>query len=214
MSRNRLRHTISAMMLAVISAAPPAAAEAATATFTGGPTVAGTATTSTLFKLNTASKTISCTGSTLNGSVAATTTGALPLRVGTLTPGFSGCSIVGGLGLTIPCNFLPLGFGWITHTGHTEGYLAAIHCHVYVTSQTTCRAYVSGVGGARMWNGPPTRFEIDRDHMGLLFEDSTNGSGGQCAVVPNDNSARFTNSVGGDVRYDLSPTNLALNVTP
>jgi hypothetical protein len=198
--------------LAVASLSAVSTAGATTATVTNGPNVSGTATSSTLLKMHNSGKTLSCTGSTANGTVAASTTGILPLRIGTITPGFTGCNIVGGLGITVTCQPAALNVNAVTAAGSTKGSISGVSCHIFVTTQTACRIVVTGSLGATHAN-TPSRITTDTNHQSLSVGSSTNGTGGACAVLPNDTSARFVNPTQGDLIYNDSPTNLTLNVS-
>jgi hypothetical protein len=201
-------------VLVMASLSSTATAGAATATITGGPTLSGTATTSTLLKLHGRGKTLSCTGGTANGTVAASTSGSIPpgFRVGTLTPAFTGCNIVGGLGITVTCQPAALNVEGNTTSGSTKGSLTSISCHIFVTTQTACRITVSGAIGVTHANTPSTII-TDTNHQSLVATGSTNGTGGACATLPSDASARFVNSSNGDLQYNVSPTSLTVNVT-
>ncbi|MCZ4491180.1 MAG: hypothetical protein JWP53_109 [Conexibacter sp.] len=197
-----------------------ATAGAATATITGGPNISAAAATSTLLKFHTTNKTWSCTGATGNGSVAASTAGSIPpgFRVGTLTLAFTGCNWAGGLGFTVACQPSALNVNGVTTAGSTRGSLTGISCQFFVTSQTACRLKLAGGVGVTYAN-PSGGFSgasmvTDTDHQTLAASDSTNGAGGACALLPNDPSARFSNPFSGDLQYNLSPTNLTVNVTP
>jgi hypothetical protein len=198
--------------LVVASLSAVSTAGAATATITGGPSVSGTSSGATLLKLHNAGKTLSCTSGSASGTVAASTTGILPLRVGTITPAFSTCNIVGGLGITVTCQPAALNVNALTASGSTRGSITGVSCHIFVTSQTACRVTVTGSVGATHANNPST-ITTDTNHQSLAASNSTNGAGGACAVLPNDASARFTNGSNGDLVYTDSPTNLTLNVS-
>jgi hypothetical protein len=200
-------------VLAVASLSAVSTAGATTATVTNGPNVSGTSTTSTLLKMHNSGKTLSCTGSTANGTVAASTTGFLPLRIGTITPGFSGCNIVGGLGITVACQPSALNVNAVTAAGSTKGSISGVSCHIFVTTQTACRIVVTGAVGVTHANSPVSTITTDTNHQSLVAGSSTNGTGGACAVLPNDTSARFVNPTSGDLIYNDSPTNLTLNVS-
>jgi hypothetical protein len=193
-----------------------ASAQAATATITGGPALSGSATTATLFKLNTAGKTQSCTGSTANGTVAASTIGSFPpgFRVGTLTMAFTGCTVVGGLGISVSCLPAALNVNAATVGGSTRGSITGINCKLFLTTQTACRYTLTGSMGVTFRNGPAT-ITTDTNHQSLAMIDSTNGAGGTCAFpFANDPSVRFLNASNGDLQYNVSPTNLNISVTP
>jgi hypothetical protein len=200
--------------LIVMSLTSATSALAATATITGGPTVNGTASTSTLFKNHTAGKTYSCTGSALNGTVSPSSSGSIPpgFRTGTLTPSFTGCNIVGGLGITIVCQ----NDGWVitglTVAGNTPGAITGISCHLFVTAQTACRKHVVGSVGATFSNAAHSLI-IDVNHQNLSRINSTNGMGGTCSVLPNDPSARWVSPLNADLVFNVSPTNLTVNVS-
>jgi hypothetical protein len=198
-------------VLVVASLSAVSTAGAATATITGGPTVTGTSAT-TLLKLHNAGVTLSCTGSSSSGTVAGAT-GALPLRIGTVTPGFSGCRIVGGLGITVACQPSALNATALTTAGHTPGSITSISCHIFVTSQTACRLTVVGNVGGRYQNGAPGTLTVDSNHENLATINSTNGAGAACNVLPNDASSRFTNGASGDPVYTITPSNLTVNVS-
>jgi hypothetical protein len=201
---------VSATALVTLTAV--SSAGAASAFVTGGPNISGTSGT-TLLKLHNAGVTLSCTNSSFAG-VVNNNDGGLPLRIGTLTPGFSGCRIVGGLNITVKCQ--PSGL-YATHTtiagGHTPGSVGGISCHVFVTSQTGCRLTVVGAVGARHQNGVVASITVDSVHENLSTVSSTNGLGASCVVLPNDASARFTNAAQGDAVYSVSPSNLTVNVS-
>jgi hypothetical protein len=200
---------VSATALVTLTAV--SSAGAASAFITGGPNISGTSGT-TLLKLHNAGVTLSCTNASFAG-VVNNNDGGLPLRIGTVTPGFSGCRIVGGLNITVKCQ--PSGL-YATHTtsaGHTPGSVGGISCHVFVTSQTGCRLTVVGAVGARYQNGVPASITVDSLHEGLSTVSSTNGLGAPCVVLPNDASARFTNAAQGDAVYSVSPSNLTVNVS-
>lgn len=199
-----------ALMVACLSSV--ASAGAATAVVTNGPNVTATSST-TLFKDHNAGSTLSCTNSSWSGTLASVT-GVLPLRIGTITPGFTGCKIVGGLGLTIVCQRAAIFATAVTTGGHTPLAFTGISCHEFITSQTACRRTIVGAVGARFQNGPPATITIDHDHENLADVNSTNGAGSACAVLPNDASVRFTNGVNGDPVFNVVPSNLTLNVTP
>jgi hypothetical protein len=201
-------------VLVVGSLSAVSTAGAATATVTNGPNVSGTATTSTLLKMHNSGKTLSCTGSTATGTVAASSTGSIPpgFRIGTITPGFSGCNIVGGLGITVNCQPAALNVNALTAGGSTKGSISGVSCHIFVTTQTACRITVTGSLGATHTNAP-SQITTDTNHQSLSAGSSTNGAGATCAVLPNDASARFTNPTSGDLLYNDSPTNLTLNVS-
>jgi hypothetical protein len=201
---------LAALVVASLSAA--ASALAATATVTGGPNISGTATTSTLFKSRTAGKTYSCTGSTLTGTVAASTSGFLPIRIGTVTPGFTGCTIVGGLGTTTICQNTGWHITGNTVAGVTPGAVTGISCHVFATSLTTCRHYIVGSVGQKYSNATHS-FTIDYHHQNLAAVNSTDGMGGACSVLPNDASIRWSTAVDADIVYSVSPTNLNVSVS-
>jgi hypothetical protein len=198
-------------VLVVASLSAVSTAGAATATITGGPTVTGTSAT-TLLKLHTANVTLSCTNSSSSGTVA-NNSGLLPLRIGTVTPGFTGCKIVGGLGITVACQPSALNATALTAASLTRGSITAISCHIFVTSQTACRHTVTGSVGVSYLNGAAPTLTVDKDHENLTVTNSTNGAGGTCAVLPNDTSARFTNGTQGDPVYNVTPTNLTVNVS-
>jgi hypothetical protein len=190
-------------------------AQATTATITGGPSLSGTAATSTVLKLHNSGKTLSCTGSTANGTVAASTTGILPLRVGTITQAFTGCNVVGGLGITVSCQPAPINVNATTVGVSTRGSFSGINCKWFLTTQTACRFTLAGSMGVTFANSPATTMTTDTNHQSLVMRDSTNGAGGACAFpLANDTSARFVNSANGDLIYNVSPTNLNINVTP
>jgi hypothetical protein len=193
-----------------------ATAGAATATITGGPSLSATATSSTLFKLHTAGKTWSCTGSTANGTVAGSTAGFVPpgFRVGTLTLGYTGCVIVGGIGISVDCQPAALNVNAMTVGGSTRGSISGINCKLYLASQTACRVTMKGSMGITFGNGSAT-ITTDTNHQSLANVDSTNGAGGSCAfMVVNDPSVRLSNSSNGDLQYNVAPTNLDITVTP
>jgi hypothetical protein len=192
-----------------------ASAGAAVATVTGGPNFTGTATTASLFKNHTSGKTFSCTSTTLTNGSAVSAAGTIPpgFRVGTVTPAVSGCVIVGGLTISVACQPAAFVVTGLTVAGHTPGAITGISCHLFLTSQTACRKHIVGSTGARFVNGP-ARIILDSAHQNLSRVNSTNGAGGACAVLPNDASARWTNTVGSDLQFNLTPTNLTLNVTP
>jgi hypothetical protein len=193
---------------------PVVTAQATTATITGGPSVSGTATSSTLLKLHNSGKTLSCTGSTANGTVAASTTGILALRVGTITHAFTGCNVVGGLGITVSCQPAAINVNATTVGVSTRGSFSGINCKWFLTTQTACRFTLAGSMGVTFVNSPAT-ITTDTTHQSLVMRDSTNGAGGACAFpLANDTSARFTGPTGGDLLYNMSPTNLNINVTP
>jgi hypothetical protein len=205
------------LLLAVLIGASLSAvstAGAATATITGGPSLSSTASTSTLLKLHNAGKTLSCTGSTTNGTVAASTGGSLSpgFRVGTITPSFTGCTIVGGLGITVRCTPAAFNVSSLTTSGTTKGSLSGVSCLVFVTSQTGCRLTVIGSVGVTHANSP-SQITTDTNHQTVLAGSSTNGTGGVCSVLPNDRSARFVNAANGDAQYNSSPTNVNINVS-
>ncbi|MCW3024514.1 MAG: hypothetical protein JWR30_3836 [Conexibacter sp.] len=189
-------------------------AGAATATVANGPNVTGTATSSTLLKLHNSGKTLSCTGSTATGTVAASSSGSVPpgFRIGTLTPAFTGCNIVGGLGITVKCQPAALNVNALTASGSTKGSISSVSCHIFVTSQTACRITVTGSIGATHANSPSLT-TTDTNHQSLASGSSTNGAGSACAVLPNDASARLVNASSGDLQYNNSPTNLTINAT-
>jgi hypothetical protein len=199
-------------VLVVASLSAVSTAGATTATITNGPNVTGTSGT-TLLKLHNAGVTLSCTGSSSSGTVVASATGTLPLRIGTVTPGFSGCRIVGGLGITVNCQPSALNATAVTTGGHTPGSITPISCHIFVTTQTACRHTVVGAVGARYQNGTPGTLTVDKDHENLQTINSTNGAGAACAVLPNDASARFTDGTNGDAVYTIAPSNLTVNVS-
>jgi hypothetical protein len=192
-----------------------AAASAATATITGGPTVTGTAS-NTLFKFHTTAKAWSCTGATSNGTVVASATGTLPpgIRVGTVTPAFTGCGLAGGIGFTVACQPAAFTVNAITAAGSTKGSLAGISCHIFVTSQTACRYTLAGSLGITYTNGTSPTLVTDTNHQSLAVTNSTNGTGGACALLLNDPSVRFTSQTSGDQTYAITPSNLNINVTP
>jgi hypothetical protein len=200
---------VGGMLLSVVTA------QATTATITGGPSLNGTATTSTLFKLHNAGKSQSCTGSTANGTVAASTTGILPLRVGTLTMAFTGCNVVGGLNITVSCLPAALNVNATTVGSSTRGSISGISCKFYLTTQTACRFTLAGSMGVTFANSPAATMTTDTNHQSLVMRDSTNGTGGTCSMpFANDTSVRFVNSSNGDLIYNVAPTNLNINVTP
>jgi hypothetical protein len=201
-------------VLVMASLSSTATAGAATATITGGPTFSGTSTTSTLLKLHTAAKTLSCTGSTANGTVAASTDGAFLPRyvVGTMTPSFTGCNIVGGLGITVTCQPSDLDVGAVTAAGSTKGAVTDLSCHIFVTTQTACRIDVGGAVSVTYANAP-AMIVTNTNHQELNATNSSNGAGAACSLLPNDASARLVNASNGDLQYNVSPTNLNVNVT-
>jgi hypothetical protein len=204
-------------MLVVASLSSASTAGAAVATITGGPSVTGTATTATILKLHNAGKTLSCTGSTSSGSVVSSATGLLPMRIGTVTAGFTGCNIVGGLGISVSCQPSALNVTALTAGGRTPGSITGINCHVYITTQTACRISIVGATGATYINattGSGAQRTTDTSHQSLAATNSTNGAGGACAILPNDTSARFVNTSNGDLQYTVSPTNLSITVSP
>jgi hypothetical protein len=205
--------------LLVVSSSSVATAGAAVATVTAGPTVSGTATTSTLLKLHTASKTLSCLTATMNGTVAASTTGSIPpgFRIGTVTPAFATCHIVGGLGLTVKCQPAALNVNGLTAAGRTASSIGGVDCHFFITTMTACRVRLHGTWAGDELNGAvpvPPEYEIDPDHGSLVARESTNGMGGACSLLPNDASVRMTDPSAGSLRYAQSPTNLNVQVTP
>jgi hypothetical protein len=210
------RKLVLCAVLLVMSLWTVASAGATVATVTGGPNFTGAATSASLFKNHNSGKIFSCTGALLvNGSAAASTSGSIPpgFRVGTVTPAVNGCNIVGGLTITVACQPAAFVVTGLTVAGHTPGAITGISCHLFVTSQTACRKHIVGSTGARFVNGP-ARIILDSAHQNLSRVNSTNGAGGACAVLPNDASARWTNPTGGDLQFNLTPTNLTLNVTP
>jgi hypothetical protein len=90
------------VVLVVSSLSSALTAWAVTATVSGGPTFTATATTATILKRHTAAKTLSCTGSTASGAVAASTTGILPTYVGTVTAAFTSATSSAGSALRCP----------------------------------------------------------------------------------------------------------------
>jgi hypothetical protein len=210
------------VLLVLGSLTSVATAQAAVATITNGPNMTGTATTSTLFKFHTANKTLSCTTSTSTSTLAGST-GSLPLTASSnLRLGFSGCRIVGGLLVGVDC--ASWAGGHFTHlwtdftvSGRTWSLFGAILCHAFVTSQTTCRDFFTGdwtLGHRNPSAGAGARIVIDSNHESMQATNSSDGSGGACTMLPNDNSVRFTDGLGGDPIYTISPTNLTVNVTP
>jgi hypothetical protein len=201
--------------LVVASLSAVSTAGASTATITGGPNVTGTAS-NTLLKMHNSGKTLSCTGSSSNGTVVASATGPIPpgFRVGTVTPAFTGCNIVGGLGITVACQPSALNVNANSVGAVTAGSISGVSCHIFVTSQTACRITVSGGVGATYTNGTSPTLVTDTNHQSLAVTNSTNGAGGACAVLPNDASARFTSAASGDQTYAVTPSNLNINVTP
>ena len=199
--------------LAVASLSAVSSAGAATATITGGPGVSG-ATGGTALRLHTAAVSLSCTSGGATGTVAASTSGAFGLRVGTITPSFSNCSVTGGIAITVACQPAALLVTAPTTAGHTPGAITGISCHIFRTAQTNCRVTVAGQVGARVTNGPPASISVDQFHTNLLATSSTNGSGASCAVLPNDTSARFFSTSAGnpDTVYSVTPTNLSVSV--
>jgi hypothetical protein len=206
-----------ALMVASLSSV--ATAGASTATITGGPSVNGTAG-ATVLRLHNSGKSVSCTSSSSGGTVAASTTGAIPpgFRVGTVTPGFSGCTVVGGVGITVVCQPSALNVNANTVGGSTKGSIAGIDCHIFRTTATACRMRVTGGTGATVNNaaaGTGAMLNTDTNHQNLVASASTDGAGSTCAILPNDTSARFVDQATlSDVTYTLSPTNLNVNVTP
>jgi hypothetical protein len=196
-------------MLVVALLSSTSTAGATTATITGGPSVSGSSF-STLLKLQATGKTLSCTSSSMTGSVVASATGAMPLRVGTITPAFSGCTIVGGLGITVSCQPAALKVTALTVSGATRAGISGITCLVFVTSQTACRFTVLGTVGATHSNGAAA-LTSDTNHQTLAAINSTNGSASSCTVLPDDATAKFTNNSAGDVTYNVSPVNLAIS---
>jgi hypothetical protein len=71
---------------------------------------------------------------------------------------------------------------------------------------------ISGSTGAHYTNAPG-RLLIDGNHQSISANNSTNGAGATCSVLPNDASARFRNASNGDLHYLVNPSNLALNVS-
>jgi hypothetical protein len=203
---------LAALIVASLSAA--ASALAVTGTTTGGPAVNGTASTSTLFKNHNAGRTYSCTGSTFSGTVSATGSGSIPpgLRLGTVTPAFTGCSIVGGLGITIACQSAAWVITRTTNAGVTPGAITGISCHLFVTTLTACRKHIVGAVGATFSNSDNT-LVLDTNHQNLSRVNSTNGMGGTCSFLPNDSSARWVNPSNGDVLFNVTPTNLDVSVS-
>jgi hypothetical protein len=199
-------------VLVVASLSAVSTAGATTATITNGPNVTGTSAV-TLLKLHNAGVTLSCTNSSSSGTVA-NSSGTLPFRIGTVTPGFTGCRIVGGLGITVSCQpTSALNATALTTAGLTPGSVTGINCHIFVTSQTACRHTVVGAVGASYQNGANPTLTVDKDHENLQVLNSTNGLGATCSVLPADASARFTNGALGDPVYTVTPTNLTVNVS-
>jgi hypothetical protein len=207
----RLRKLLQGTAVVLASLSAVSTAGAATATITGGPNVTGTSGT-TLFKDHNAGTTLSCTNSSWSGKVASAS-GALPLRIGTITPGFTGCRQVGGLGFTIACQPAAIVATAVTTGGHTPLAFTGINCHEFLVSQTTCRRTIVGAMGARFQNGTPGTVTVDKDHENLQTINSTSGAGSTCAVLPNDASMRFTSSTQGDPVYNITPSNLTVNVS-
>jgi hypothetical protein len=208
MSRGKKCVLWAVLMAACLSSV--ASAGAATAVVTGGPNVTGTSGT-TLLNDHTVGITLSCTNSSWSGTLSASATGLLPLRIGTMTPGFTGCKIVGGLGITVACQPMRIAATALTAGGHTPLAFTGITCHEFITSQTACRRTVVGAMGARFQIGTPATFTVDANHVNLAEVNSTNGAGSACSWLPNDTSMRFTNTANGDPVYTVTPSNLALN---
>jgi hypothetical protein len=201
------------VVAALLSA--PSSAGAATATITNGPSISGDTGFSTLLKLHNAGKTISCTGSTFTGTVLSSSSGSVPpgFQVGLITPAFSGCAVVGGLGVGVTCLASPLSVTSTTAAGSTKGAIHSISCHIFVNATTACRFTLVGGVGATHFNAP-SLLRTDANHQNLAMVNSTNGAGAACSVLPpNDSSVRFTNSAQGDAVYRDLPSNLTVNVS-
>jgi hypothetical protein len=100
----------------------------------------------------------------------------------------------------------------LTVAGRTRTAITGISCHMWVTTQTACRKHLAGSVGATFENSPAT-LTIDANHQSLMRVNSTNGLGGTCSVLPNDATARWTNSTSGDLSFDVQPANLTVNVS-
>jgi hypothetical protein len=202
-----------ALVAASLSAVP--AASAATATVTNGPGLGGSSLFGALIQLNNAGKTLSCSGgATISGTVAPSTVGALPLRIGTLTPGFSLCKVLGGLNVWVSCQPAALNVTALTVSGATRGSLTGISCHIYLRDNTACRFTMTGGVGATHFNNP-SLLRTDANHQNLAIGSSTNGTGGACTALPNDTSVRYVNTAPtpGDLVYLDTPSNLTINVS-
>jgi hypothetical protein len=208
---NRLKRLVFLSSLAVALLASAGTADATTATVTGGPTLSGTATSSLYWKLHNSGKTQSCTGATMSATLAASSSGTIPPGIVTssnLQMSMTGCTIVGGLGITVSCdNTARLRMTRLTSGGSTPAAITGIVCHIFLTTQTACAMTVTGSMGVTYRNAPGT-LNTDVNHQSL-------SSAGTCSFGPigPDSSVRFSGPTSGDLQYNVSPTNLAINVS-
>jgi hypothetical protein len=133
------------MVLAVVSVASLAIvgqAAASTAVVSPGGNVTGSAGASQLI-LSTQARTVNCTTSTATATVAGAT-GTLPLTISSnLRPAFSGCTITGGLTVTVLCQNSNLLATAVTDgSGVTQGRITNINCNIRLSG--TCAIDVTG----------------------------------------------------------------------
>jgi hypothetical protein len=201
---------LAALAVASLSAVSTAGATSVTVGPTSPTNITGTSGV-TLLAFHNASKTWSCTSSSTTGTAASNASGLLVSSNVKLD--FSGCSFVGGLGLTIACSSTAnISATAATAAGNTPGAITSISCHIFVTSSTSCRVMVNGSMGMT-FNDPAAglgaRITTDVDHQSLTATSST------CTLLPNDGSVRFSASTPGTSSvYTLTPTNLTVSATP
>jgi hypothetical protein len=182
------------------------AAGAARVRVTGGTRITATGATASRLVNHTGSQTLMCNAETAEGALRPHTTGSFPVVIGhRMHLGFTSCTLI-TVTLTVNCAHAQLRFTGVTVGGVTPGSILNIQCDIRLGTGTTSTCHVStanaisgGSTAAGSYSNAGT-FTVDQDHTNIGLTGSPAG-----CVLKNSTSARFQNSTGGNLVYNVSP---------
>jgi hypothetical protein len=204
MFSKRLRRLL-ALGVVVGSLVTTASAPAGTVSVSPGGRVTGTAGAVQLV-LNTARKTIACSAMIFTATLAPSSAGVYPLTIATdLTFRCVGtAAVTGPLPVTIACGGATLKATGLTAGGKTNVSITGINCTVTVNNSLCSVRITGGVTGS--FDNATSVLTINTTGQSLSASGSSNGSGGTCALLPNDASIGFADSTGSPIRFAVTPT--------
>jgi hypothetical protein len=195
------------MMVALMSLVAVAQASAVTVTVTPSGAKTLTSTTDVRFVITSGSTrtTVDCTVMTIVGTVNSAS-GSLAVAISTnIQFGFTGCTLPGGLRVTIGCSpTAVLSVTGLTSGGVTPISITNISCTISLTSAPSCRTTIEGPGTAKgsvggSYSNSTNQLTINTAGQSLASKNST------CTSTFPNGTVNLASSAGGNIIFAVTP---------
>jgi hypothetical protein len=174
----------------------------------GGTSITATGTTGSRLVNHTGSQTLTCAAETATAGLREHITRTFPVTIGhAVVPGFTSCVLVPSVPVTVSCAQAKLDVTGLPAGAVVPGSIPGVACDIRLGTGTTNTCHVTtnnaitgGSNAAVTYDNGAHQLTVDQFHTVVGLTGSPSG-----CTLKNSTSARFQNSTGGNLVYNVSP---------